>query len=148
MDTAIKVEAAIILTILFIAAVGFITFIIANIVSVEASRDETLQMLRSVASGLESTASELEQKARPVATLPGRATLGATKPTARSTMPLHGFLTYQDILERIQALTPEQRQQTATIWDKQQDEFLPVVATMTTDETCMALDPGHFVLSI
>lgn len=63
-------------------------------------------------------------------------------------MPLHGFLTYQDILERIQALTPEQRQQTATVWDEQDDEFHPVVSTVTTDETCDALDPGHFVLGI
>jgi len=57
-------------------------------------------------------------------------------------------MTYKELLEQLQSLTPEQLNQTVTIKDVFHDEFHGVEETAFTDETVDVLDEGHFYLML
>ena len=56
-------------------------------------------------------------------------------------------LTYRELVDRLQKLTPEQLNQSVTVYHGSVDEFFPVYTTGVThmDDT---LDANHFYLDI
>ncbi len=52
-------------------------------------------------------------------------------------------MTYQDILNKLQAMTPEQLQMTATVMDDNTEECYPISSMRVSDESIDILDPGH-----
>lgn len=54
-------------------------------------------------------------------------------------------MTYQQLLDQIMMLSEEQLQQTVTVHDPYQDEYIAVVHTATTSEADV-LDEDHFYL--
>lgn len=58
-------------------------------------------------------------------------------------------LTYRNLLKGLKAMTPEQLDQTATIFVKDSDEFFPVCqAKAALAHETDVLDEGHFYLVI
>ena len=57
-------------------------------------------------------------------------------------------MTYKELFEQLQSLTPEQLNQTVTIKDVSHDEFHGVEETAFTDGTEDVLDEGHFYLML
>jgi len=56
-------------------------------------------------------------------------------------------MTYQDLLNELKTLKPEQLNQTVTIHLTEIDEFMPVRAvSVSVEDVCDVLDPGHIVL--
>ena len=56
-------------------------------------------------------------------------------------------MTYKQLLEQLQQLSPERLEDTVTVHDPYQDEMIAVIHTETAafDDTDV-LDPGHFYL--
>jgi hypothetical protein len=54
-------------------------------------------------------------------------------------------MTYKDLLDQLMTLNAEQLDQTVTVHDPYQDEYIAVVHTITTSEAD-ALDEDHFCL--
>ena len=54
-------------------------------------------------------------------------------------------MTYQQLLEQLSMLSPEQLNQTVTFHDEFDEEYYPVARTDVTDEDDI-LDAGHFIL--
>lgn len=54
-------------------------------------------------------------------------------------------MTYKELLEQLQQLSPERLEDTVTVHDPYQDEYIAVVHTATTTETDV-LDENHFYL--
>ena len=54
-------------------------------------------------------------------------------------------MTYQQLLEQLSMLSPEQLKQTVTFHDDFDDEYYPVTGTDVTDEDDI-LDAGHFIV--
>lgn len=59
-------------------------------------------------------------------------------------------MTYGELLELLQRLSPEQLAQTVTIYHVNDDEFHPLQGDhlMVADEEIDTLDPGHLYLAI
>lgn len=60
-------------------------------------------------------------------------------------------MTYAELLNELEKLTPEQLHQTVTVYVSGVDEFYPVVGDYPfpeSDDTCDVLDPGHKYLVI
>ena len=56
-------------------------------------------------------------------------------------------MTYKELLEQLQNLTPEHLDQTVTVLDTYTDEFTAIVDTDVVNEQITdALDPDHFYL--
>lgn len=56
-------------------------------------------------------------------------------------------MTYKDLLEELNKLTEEQLNQTVTIYEPYQDEYIAAVDTcVSTEFECDALDEGHFYI--
>ncbi len=56
-------------------------------------------------------------------------------------------MTYGELLFQLQSLTKEQLQQTVTVYEPYQDEYVAVIDTdITNEEFCDVLDPDHFYL--
>jgi hypothetical protein len=56
-------------------------------------------------------------------------------------------MTYKDLLVDLQQLSPEQLQQTVTVYDPYGEEYIPVVDGFETEEdTCDVPDAGHYVI--
>jgi hypothetical protein len=56
-------------------------------------------------------------------------------------------MTYQQLLEKLQSLNKEQLNQTVTIYEPYEDEYIAAIdAGFSEDATCDALDPNHFYL--
>jgi hypothetical protein len=54
-------------------------------------------------------------------------------------------MSYKELLEQLQQLSPERLEDTVTVHDPYQDEYIAVVHTATTTETDV-LDENHFYL--
>jgi hypothetical protein len=52
-------------------------------------------------------------------------------------------MTYQDVLNKLQAMTPEQLQMTATVMDENTEECYAISSMQVSDESIDILDPGH-----
>jgi len=59
----------------------------------------------------------------------------------------HQQMTYRQLLHQLLELSPEQLNQTATIYSIKDDEFVPVYGWETTDPDEQVLDPNHFVIT-
>ena len=60
-------------------------------------------------------------------------------------------LTYAQLLEKLKGLSPEQLEQTATVWCNSAEEALPVYdfsPVIPEDKLDGILDVGHFTLTI
>lgn len=57
-------------------------------------------------------------------------------------------LTYRELLNRLQKLTPEQLNQSVTVYHGSVDEFFPVYTTDVTYTDDDRLDFNHFYLEI
>jgi hypothetical protein len=56
-------------------------------------------------------------------------------------------MNYKDLLNKLQALTPEQLNQTVTIYEPYEDEYIAAIDVGFSEEAnCDALDPNHFYL--
>lgn len=56
-------------------------------------------------------------------------------------------MTYKELLEQLQQLDPARLEDTVTIHDPYQDEYIAVAHAETAEEDdCDVLDPGHFYL--
>lgn len=56
-------------------------------------------------------------------------------------------MTYKDLLNVLNSLPPERLNDTVTVSDPYEDEFIPVVHTViATDENTGVLDVGHLFL--
>ncbi len=56
-------------------------------------------------------------------------------------------MTYKQLLQQLQQLSPERLEDTVTVHDPYEDEMIAVVHTETAEEDdCDVLDPGHFYL--
>jgi len=56
-------------------------------------------------------------------------------------------MTYRQLLQQLLELSPEQLNQTATLYSIRDDEFIPVYGWDTTADDSQVLDPDHFVLT-
>lgn len=52
-------------------------------------------------------------------------------------------MTYQDILNKLQTMSPEQLQMTATVMNNDTEECYPISSMEESDESIDMLDPGH-----
>ena len=59
----------------------------------------------------------------------------------------HRKMTYRQLLQQLLELSPEQLNQTATLYSIRDDEFIPVYGWDTTSNDEQVLDPDHFVLT-
>lgn len=59
----------------------------------------------------------------------------------------HKQMTYRQLLQQLLELSPEQLNQTATLYSIRDDEFVPVYGWDTTDNDSQILDPDHFILT-
>tara|TARA_B100002019_G_scaffold246597_1_gene224552 strand:+ start:4778 stop:4996 length:219 start_codon:yes stop_codon:yes gene_type:complete len=59
----------------------------------------------------------------------------------------HRKMTYQQLLDQLQELTPQQLNQTATLYSIKEDEFVPVYSGDFTDSDEQVLDANHFVIT-
>jgi len=59
----------------------------------------------------------------------------------------HKQMTYRQLLHQLLELSPEQLNQTATVYSIKDDEFVPVYGWETTDSEEQVLDPNHFVIT-
>jgi hypothetical protein len=59
----------------------------------------------------------------------------------------HKQMTYRQLLHQLLELTPEQLNQTATIYSIKDDKFVPVYSWDFTDSDSQVLDPDHFVIT-
>ena len=57
-------------------------------------------------------------------------------------------MNYKTLLEQLQGLTPEQLEQTATVYCRDYDEYFIITAIGETDESCDVLDSGHKILKV
>jgi len=62
-------------------------------------------------------------------------------------------MTYKRLIEKLQALSPEQLEQTVTVWNVWTDEFTPVCGVTENKEgseilDTNVLDHGHAVLEL
>lgn len=57
-------------------------------------------------------------------------------------------MNYKTLLERLQGFTPEQLEQTATVYCRDYDEYFIVTVIGETDESCDVLDSGHKILKV
>ena len=57
-------------------------------------------------------------------------------------------ITWKRIKDLLDGFTPEQLNDTATVWDAPVDEYCHVDDTLLVDESQDVLDPGHMVLVI
>lgn len=56
-------------------------------------------------------------------------------------------MTYKQLLEQLQQLSPERLEDTVTVHDPYEDGWIAVVHSRTAEEDdCDVLDPGHFYL--
>ena len=55
-------------------------------------------------------------------------------------------MTYQDLLTDLQQLSPEQLQQTVTIFDPKEEEYIEALDGFEVTDTQDVLDPGHYVI--
>ena len=56
-------------------------------------------------------------------------------------------MTYKQLLEELQQLPPERLEDTVTVHDPYEFEFIAVVHSRTAEEEyCDVIDPGHFYL--
>jgi len=56
-------------------------------------------------------------------------------------------MTYMQLLEQLQCCSKETLQQTVTLYNIQQDEFVPAYTTDYTDTDEQTLDPNHLVIT-
>ena len=54
-------------------------------------------------------------------------------------------MTYQDLLTDLQQFSPEQLQQTVTIFDPKEEEYIEAMM-FEVDDTQDVLDAGHYVI--
>ena len=59
----------------------------------------------------------------------------------------HRKMTYRQLLQQLLELSPEQLNQTATLYSIRDDAFIPVYGWDTTADDSQVLDPDHFVLT-
>ncbi len=56
-------------------------------------------------------------------------------------------MTYYELLEQLKVCSLKTLQQTVTVYNIADDEFVPVYCTDYTDNQCQTLDPNHLVIS-
>lgn len=57
-------------------------------------------------------------------------------------------MTYAELLEALQTLTPDQLNQTATVHLCLTDEYAPILCLDKTTENCDVLDSGHIIMKL
>lgn len=56
-------------------------------------------------------------------------------------------MTYKELLEELNAIDPNRLNDTVTIYEPYEDEYIPVVHSFISDaRECDVLDDGHYVL--
>jgi len=55
-------------------------------------------------------------------------------------------MTYLDLLTDLEQLSPEQLQQTVTIFDPKEEEYIEAIDGFEVDDTQDVLDAGHYVI--
>ena len=59
----------------------------------------------------------------------------------------HYSMTYAELLDELQQLSPEQLKQNVTLYSIAEDEFVPAYMPDVTDSEEQVLDPNHFVIT-
>lgn len=57
-------------------------------------------------------------------------------------------ITYRQIQNKISQLTEQEKDQTATVYVKDNDEYYPVKSMKATGDSCDVLDEGHLIFIV